>query len=266
MNKLCRLFGVKLDGHAQKLEFDAAMREGVQTIGGTIPATLIWAVVTAAAMIGAGMPPAYVVLTNLVVYAASAQLAALAMLIAGAPMVMIWLTACVVNLRFVIFSAALKPYFHHLPLKHRWLYGFLNGDINSMLFNHRYRQEVPAKATVQQTGFFLGMALTNYVAWQIGTVAGVLLASLIPSEWGLKLAAALTLLVLVIKIVDHWAAVVGCVVTALVALSFRFLPFNLWIFVAIIVGVGAALTVETVWPNGYLNKKARLRAEQGAKS
>jgi predicted branched-subunit amino acid permease len=149
-----------------------------------------------------------------------------------------------------------------LPFKNRWLYGFLNGDINSMLFNHRYRQEVPSRATVEQTGFFLGMALTNYVAWQVGTVAGVLLASFIPVEWGLKLAAALTLLVLVIKIVDHWAAVAGCLVTALVALFFQFLPFNLWIFLAIIVGVAAALVVETVWPNGYLNKNVRLRAAQ----
>jgi predicted branched-subunit amino acid permease len=262
MNGLCRLFGVTLDGAAQRLEFKAAMRDGVQTISSTVPAMMIWAVVTAAAMMGAGMPPLYVLLINLVVYAASAQLAVLAMLIAGAPMVMIWLTACVVNLRFVIFSASLKPYFQHLPLKHRWLYGFLNGDINSMLFNHRYRNEVPTQASVQQTGFFLGMALTNYVAWQVGTVAGVLLASLIPAEWGLKLAAALTLLVLVIKIVDHWAAVVGCLVTALVALFFQFLPFNLWIFLAIIVGVAAALLVETVWPNGYLNQSARLRAAQ----
>lgn len=249
--------GIPIQSASGEATFKTAFGEGAKTIAPTIPATAIWAVVTAVAMIAAGMPAFYVILINLTVYAASAQLTVLTMLMLHSPLFVIWAAASVVNLRFVIFSAALKPYFRHLKLPQRMFYGYLNGDMNSMLFNYRYRNEVAAPVTAEQAGFFLGMAAINYSSWQIATWVGVALASMVPQAWGLELAASLTLLVLVIKGVEHWAGVVGCVVAGLTAVAFQFLPYKLWVIVAIVFGVAAALVVESVWPNAYLRHRGQ---------
>ena len=48
---------------------------------------------------------------SLLVYAGSAQLAALPLIAAGAPLWVIVATGFITNLRFVIYSAALRPHF-----------------------------------------------------------------------------------------------------------------------------------------------------------
>lgn len=257
MNKIYEWVHIGERSEASLAITKAAFIDGGKTLAPTVPAFIIWAVVTAVAMVGAGLSPFDVILINLIVFAASAQLTVLSMLMLHAPMPIMWLAAMAVNLRFVIFSAGIRPYFRHLSLPRRLIYGFLNGDISSMLFTHRYRDTPPAPATVEQNAFFMGMGLINYVMWQVGTVFGVLFASAVPNEWGLKLAAALTLLVLVIKAVDHWAGVAGATVSALVAVSFQFLPYKLWVVAAIISGVAVAMLVEFVLPNAYLKAAAR---------
>ena len=257
MNGLLSFFGLHFDDSEQRTEILSAMREGFDALLPTTPATFIWGLVTAVAMVSAGLSPAYTMLINVVVYAGSAQLAVLSLLVAHAPLWVVWLTAAMVNVRFVIFSGAIKPYFRHLSLRERLLFGFLNGDINCMLFTHRYRSldgANPPPANLEQRSFFVGMALTNFVFWQIGIVFGIALASVVPTEWGLQLAAALTLLILIIKMVDNWAGVAGCVVAALTAVYFHDLPNKLWVLVAIVVGVAVALVVERFLPNMPLRR------------
>lgn len=257
MGSVLSWFGVATDNTAESDVAKAAFSDGIKTITPTFSATLIWAMVTAVAMIAAGLSPVYVLLINLVVYAASAQLTVLSMLIIQAPVSVIWLAAAAVNLRFVIFSAGFRPYFRHLPLRQRLLYGFLNGDINSMLFNYRYRDSVPGPATIEQRGFFLGMAIPNYLVWQLGCLIGTVFASFIPVEWGLQLAGVLTLLVLILKSVDHWAGVAACFIAAVTAVLLHDLPNKLWIAIAIMAAVAVAVAVESIWPNAWLSASKR---------
>lgn len=258
MKKLYKLFGLTIHSDSDVQEANSALRSGVMVILAATPANFIWAAVTAVAMVTAGLPVGYVILINLLVYAASAQLTVLSMLVLQAPLLIIWLSAMLVNLRFVIFSAGLKPFFRHLSLPRRFMYGFMNGDMNAMLFSFRYRNTVPSKATNEQMAFFAGMGLLNYIVWQLGILIGSLFASVIPITWGLELAGSLTLLALIIKGLDHWAGVVGCLIAAACAVSLQILPFKLWVLVAIVAGVLAALLIETLFPNGHLKPNTAL--------
>ena len=56
---------------------------------------------------------------SLLVYAGSSQLAVLPLFAAKLPLWTILLTAAMVNIRFVIFSAGLTPHFAHLPMWRR---------------------------------------------------------------------------------------------------------------------------------------------------
>jgi predicted branched-subunit amino acid permease len=252
MQFILNFFDIKPQSDAQRSQVSATLQDGVKTIAPTLPAMAVWAVVTAVAMIAAGMPAPYVILINLVVYAASAQLTVLGMMMLHSPLAVVWLAAAAVNLRFVIFSAALKPYFCGFNLRQRLLYGFLSADMNSMLFQFRYRNQAAANANIEQKSFFVGMSLVNYMVWQLGVWTGVVFASAVPTSWGLELAGTLTLLALVIKACEHLAMVVGVIVAAAAAIAFQFLEYRLWVVVAIVAGVLAAMLTETVFPKAFL--------------
>jgi predicted branched-subunit amino acid permease len=74
-----------------------------------------WGLVTGMAMVQSGMGLPLAVLMSVFVFAGSAQLATMPLLAAGAPLWVIWTTAACVNLRFLIFSAAWRPYLIGLP-------------------------------------------------------------------------------------------------------------------------------------------------------
>ena len=78
-----------------------------------------WGLVTGVAMVKSGLSVPAAVAMTVLVYAGSAQLAALPLIVAGAPLWVLWATAFCVNLRFVIYSAHWRRYFGHLPRWHR---------------------------------------------------------------------------------------------------------------------------------------------------
>ena len=88
-------------------------------MAGVALGTSVWSFMTGVAMVKSGMSVAESVLMALLVYAGSAQLAALPLIAAAAPLWVIWLTALCVNLRFVVFSLHLRAYLIHLPLLRR---------------------------------------------------------------------------------------------------------------------------------------------------
>src|SRR5882757_10098089 len=83
-----------------------------------------WGLVTGVAMAKSGLPMPLSILMSLLVFAGSAQLAALPLIIAGAPIWMVWAIALCVNLRFVIFSAQWRPYFAHFRRRGRMILGY----------------------------------------------------------------------------------------------------------------------------------------------
>jgi predicted branched-subunit amino acid permease len=74
-----------------------------------VPAIAALALVTGVAMAKSALTLNEGIGMSLIAYAGAAQLAALPLMVAGAPIVVTVLSALMVNLRFVIYSAALAP-------------------------------------------------------------------------------------------------------------------------------------------------------------
>jgi predicted branched-subunit amino acid permease len=220
-----------------------AFSEGVRTMLPAGVAIASWGLVTGVAMAKSGIPVSYAIALSLVVFAGSAQLATLPLIVAGAPMPVIWLTALMVNLRFVIFSAALRPYFSNIRLRQRLFAGYVAGDLGFALFMQRFGTAAE-KGTRQQRGYFYGGAATNWVAWQVASITGILLAALVPTEWGLGLAAVLALLAVLIPMLSSTPAVAGVVTAGALSLVFAGLPLKLGLLISIAAGVCVAVLLE----------------------
>lgn len=205
----------------------------------------VWGLVTGVAMANAGMGIPIAIVLSLTVFAGSAQLAVLPLLAVGAPLPVVWATALLVNLRFVIFAAASRTYFMHLTRKERLWAGYLNGDLGFALFQTRYRN-APERGTPDQLGFFYGTAVVNWVAWQISSIVGILLGGLAPTSWGLDLAASLALLGVLIPMANRFPVVAGIVVTGVLAVATVGMPMKLGLLVSVVAGACVALGTELV--------------------
>ena len=152
-------------------------------------ATGIWGIVTGVAMVNSGLTAWQAVGMTLFVFAGSAQLAVLPLIVAQAPIWVILLTAAAVNLRFVIFSAGLVPYLRKLPLAGRMLLGFSTGDFGYAISIAQWMRQPPEKrGAPEQIWFMIGSNLTTWLVWQISSLAGIALGAQIPPSWGLDFA------------------------------------------------------------------------------
>jgi predicted branched-subunit amino acid permease len=227
-----------------------------------------WGLVTGMAMVNSGLGVPLSVFMSLVVYAGSAQLAALPLLAAGAPLWLILGTALCVNLRFVIFSAQWRPFFMHLSRPKRLWHAFLATDMSFVLFMKRYAvagsgqpaQTVPlahaahgpldgneTAVVAAQRGpmaYFWGGAITNWLAWQTSSMAGIFLADSIPGHWGIGFAGTLALLALSCSMITDRITVVTAGAAATAALVAFALPMRLNIVAAIAAGVALGVMLD----------------------
>lgn len=208
-----------------------------------------WSFMTGVAMVKAGLSIPTAVLTSLLVFAGSAQLTALPLIVAGAPLWVIWAAAFCVNLRFVVFSLHLRDYLMFLPRARRLYMTYFTGDVTYVLFTKRYPE--PAQTERQQhaqRAYLWGGNTCNWVFWQTFSMLGIFLGAALPAEWGLEYSGILALLVLACSLAIARLRVIAALVAAVVAVATQALPFRLNILVAVAVAVGVALLLESRFP------------------
>jgi predicted branched-subunit amino acid permease len=200
---------------------------------------LTWGFVTGIAMAKSTLTLHQALAMSLLVFAGSSQLAALPLIAVGLPIWMILATSFMVNLRFVIFSLGLQAHFSYLSTWRRVLLGYFTADFSYLFFIRRYPKpqsvtELEADSEHLRLYWLMGMQLSNWTMWQLGSIAGILLASQIPNNWGLEFAGAIALLVVIFPMLDRASARWAGLTAAIVAVATHGIPFRLNIVLAIV--------------------------------
>jgi len=216
-------------------------RRGLRDMSGIAMGLGAWGLVTGMAMVKSGLGLPLSLLMSLLVFAGSAQLAALPLIVSGAPIWVVWATAICVNLRFVIFSAGWRPYFAHLPRWQRLRLSYFSADLNYVCFMRRFPEPRPGP---DQQPYFWGGVAVNWVAWQGLSLLGILLADRIPPEWGLGFAGTLALIGLTGSLLTDRATWVAAAVAACAAVAAYALPMKLNILVAIAAAVAIGVLMD----------------------
>jgi len=217
-----------------------ALIQGARDYSPTLMAILSWGLVTGIAMSKSVMTLGQASAMSLFVYAGSSQLAVLPLLAAKLPIWTVLLTAAMVNMRFVIFSAGLAPHFSYLPLWRRLAIGYFNGDVIYLLFQKQgfAYGRVPGKEA-----YFWGMALASWASWQVSSLAGILLASVFPASWGLELAGTLALIPIMSAVANR-STLAAVAVAGIVSLIAFDLPYRLALPIAVLAALAAGCTAD----------------------
>jgi predicted branched-subunit amino acid permease len=215
--------------------------DGVRDMARLLPGFGAWGLVTGVAMVKGGLSVPLALLMSIVVFAGSAQLAALPLLAAHAPLWVILVAAGCVNLRFVIYSAQLRAHLSHLRRRHRVALGYVIGDMSYVLFVRRF---ATARAQAERVDYLHGLCALNWIGWQVASCLGIALADAIPESWGLGFAGVLALLGLLYTLINDRTTALAGLIAAAAAASLATLPLHLNIVAGIVAAVGAGLWME----------------------
>ncbi|MBI4757335.1 MAG: AzlC family ABC transporter permease [Betaproteobacteria bacterium] len=202
-----------------------------------------WALVTGVAMRSAGFSAVESMGMNLIVFAGTAQLGTLPLIAAGAPLWLIVLTALALNLRFVIFSAAIAPAFAGIAWPKRMLAGHLLTDgVFGVCIDRLLKSDDPH----WRLGYYLAPSAWTWLLWQAFGLAGVLGAGAIPREWSLEFMATIALMLLLIPMAKSRPVWVAALAGGLAAVALRGLPLKLGLVAGIAIGIAAGFVAEGV--------------------
>ncbi len=218
---------------------------GAREMAGISVGLTAWSFMTGVAMIKSGMTITEAVLMSLLVFAGSAQLAAIPLIAAGAPLWVILATAFCVNLRFVVFSLHLRDYFMFLLRAKRLYLGYFTGDVTYVLYTRRFPK--PAETETQrraQMAYLWGGNVCNWFFWQTLSLLGIFLGNALPASWGLEFAGTLALLAVACSLATTQLRGLSAIIAAAAAVAAFGLPYRLNIVSAIAVAVVVCLLLE----------------------
>lgn len=175
------------------------------------------------------------------VLAGAGQFVALSLMQSGAEVTAILIATGVINLRYVLFGAALSPYLRATPPAAQASLAFSVTD-ETFAVNIADHQAGTADE-VSMTG----VGAVSWLGWVGGTLAGALLGGLVgdPADWGVGFAMpAMFTALLVGQAVDRRHVLVGAL-AALLALVFSVLLPGKWFIVA--ASVAAATIAAAVY-------------------
>ena len=224
-------------------------KQGLRDFQRLAPGIAAWSLMTGVAMVKSGIGVFEALLMALVVFAGSSQLAAIPLLIAGAPLWIILATGFCVNLRFVVFSLHLRSYLSHLPTWERLAHGYFTADMSYVLFTRRFPHPADdAAGRRAQEAYLSGNDLFNWATWVGFGVLGVLLANLVPQAWGLGFAGILCLVAILCSLATTRLRLLSAGVAGAVGVAAYALPLKLHIVLAIVVAVVLCVACEKASP------------------
>lgn len=232
-----------------------SFREGVKACSPTLIGIAAWGLVTGIAMINTKFTIMQALGMSLIVFAGSAQLAALPLVALGAPLWVIFLTGVMVNLRFVIFSVIIGPHFSHLKFFQKTFWGYMTGDVSMIFFMQRFPSIRPE---IGKFEFMKGLFVANWIAWQIGSIAGIFLGSKIPDGWGVGFAGTLAILCVLLPMVLNRASLIGVIVAGTIAVGTYHWPYKTGMLAAVIIGMLCSM--------GYAEWRQRLTSNKTGES
>jgi 4-azaleucine resistance transporter AzlC len=231
----------------------AAVRRGVRDVSPILLGIVPFGLVAGVAAVDAGLSPLQAVGLSMVVFAGASQLAMVDLLSRNAELAVVFLTAVVINLRMMMYSASIAPHFRTFRSRWKAVGSYLLTDQAYALSIARYGAGEDPPSATERRNYYLAVAASLWGVWQVCTVAGVLLGTGVPDSWGLAFAVPLVFLALLVPAVSNRPSAAAAVVGGGVAVAGEVvvvggspgLPFNIGLLLGAVAGVLAGVAASS---------------------
>ena len=184
-----------------------------------------------------GFNPYLVYAMSLIIFGGASQIVFIQMLSGGASALIAVTSVGIINSRHLLYGAVLSEYLEKLTTLKKLIISYFITDQCFAESNKYFKKNKNQKYIHYH---LLGTGITLWVCWQISTLTGILLGSIVPPELGLKFTIPLTFIAIVVsdlKKIDH---VIVMFVSGVSSLLFFDAPFRSYIIISPIIALIAA--------------------------
>ena len=186
---------------------------------------------------------------SIIIFGGASQIVLLQLFSGGASSLVILSSVGAVNARHVLYGAVLSEHLSGLKLFWKIILSYVMTDQAFAVSNNYFKKD---NKDSNQHYHLLGSGFTCWTIWQISTILGIVLGSIVPEELGLSFTISLTFLALLISDFRKFKNIIVMLVSGLVAtIGFNIIPFKAYIIVAAL----TALVVATLLTSVDVRKK-----------
>ncbi len=162
-------------------------------------------------------------LMNTTVYAGAAQLATVDLMKLDAAVFVVVTTGLIINLRFLLYSAAMAPYVHDSSPLVKFLCAFTLTDQSYATMS---ANQDKFETNTEAVNFYLGTAFCMILVWDLAVIAGFVFGNFAPSSWSLDYAVPLSFVALLIPTLKNKTYVAVALFSSIFSLILHELPLR----------------------------------------
>jgi len=213
--------------------FTMGFRALLPIISGIIP----FGAVMGSAFSAAGLSFWQAILMNTVVYAGAAQLATVNLMSLNAAVLVVVATGLIINLRFLLYSAAMSPYLQDASPLIRFMCAFTLTDQSYAAMS---AGQDKFKTNAEAVNFYLGTAVCMLITWHGSVIAGFIFGNFAPPSWSLDYAVPLSFVALLIPTLKNRKYVAVALFSTVSSLLLHGMPLKTGLIVTALLSIGFA--------------------------
>ena len=214
---------------------------GARDIAPALLGILPFGLVSGVAAVEVGIPawPAFAM--SFIVFAGASQIAAVQLVGLAAPVVVIWLSTLMINLRVMMYSATLAP--HLRPMSRSWkvFVAYLLTDQAFAFSLLRFQNDEPPDRRL----YYVGVAASPWVVWVFSSAVGVFAGAQLPAGLALGFTVPLIFMAMIFPNVTDRPTAAAALVGGLVAVLTYALPNNSGLVLGALAGIGTGVLLES---------------------
>ncbi|MCM0605652.1 MAG: AzlC family ABC transporter permease [Xanthomonadaceae bacterium] len=175
---------------------------------------------------------------NIFVFAGAAQLAAVDLMTKNAALTVVVMTGLVINLRFLLYSAALSPVVHDSsPLIKTISAYFLTDQSYATMTSHQGL----FKNNKQAIEFYLGSCICMGLGWHLSVTLGYIFGNFAPPSLSIDFAVPLSFISLLIPTIKNKKYILVAIFSSIVSLLFNAIPYRMGLILTALLGIAFAI-------------------------
>ena len=187
-----------------------------------------------------GFSPLITYATSLIIFGGASQIVFIRLLSGGASSLVAITSVGVINSRHFLYGAVLTEYLEKLSLIKKLIISYLITDQTFAVSSRYFKNH---KINNNSHYHLIGAGVILWTTWQVTTIIGIFLGSIVPDEWGLKFAIPLTFLAIIVNDFRKLDHVIVMIISGISSLIFFDIPFKAYIILTPLIGLLSALII-----------------------
>ena len=187
-----------------------------------------------------GFGPYVTYATSIIIFSGASQIVFFQLLSAGASSLVAITSSSVISTRHLLYGAVVNQYLSNLSIYWKIGLSYILTDQAFAVSNEYFKKNMNDKF---KHYYLLGSGITLWMVWQLTTIIGILLGSIVPEELGLTFTIPLTFLALLINYfrkIDHLIVII---ISGILSIILYDAPFKSYIIFSSLISLFVAYLI-----------------------